>query len=585
MLLTRLFGAADADALRDVAQAQLEGRATRVAGALITCGAISSWMGWGYAAGLAALVLAREFVWAPRIARALWRMAAQDVRRARALLFAHVLTGACIYVACWAPPWLAPAAPTAAYFLAAVWFSGVLFHAFIYFSQDRAMTCAAAAPACAAAVVAPFLLRAETGDAAMLLLAVLSALGVALAARQDRTRLIGLLAENARQREAAESAAREKSQFLAVMSHELRTPLNAVIGYAEILEEELTQMPRAAADAGRIRRAARNLLGLINEVLDFSKLEAGKMDSFARPFNFRELAQEVMETAAHIAAANKNQMSLALDPRLEAIVADGGKLRQCLINLLSNACKFTENGAIAMYANLAEDAGGWTLVVSVADTGRGIAAEDAQRLFQPFVQIDDAQTRRHSGAGLGLVITRRLAQLMHGDVTLSSAPGRGSVFTLRVRVELPFADAPAGVEESGEGPLVLVIEDEPASRDLCMRALARLPLRVIFAGTAAEGARIARERAPALILLDLHLPDESGWALLERWRADPPPGAAPVVIVSIEDDRPRAMALGACDHLVKPVDRNQLAAAAMRYLRFPAEAAPPPFPDASEAAA
>jgi CheY-like chemotaxis protein len=205
----------------------------------------------------------------------------------------------------------------------------------------------------------------------------------------------------------------------------------------------------------------------------------------------------------------------------------------------------------------------------VTDTGIGIAPEQAARLFQPFVQADSSHTRAAGGTGLGLVITRRLAQLMGGDVTMHSEEGKGSRFVLTIGATRPDENAMAE-RQRGDAPLVLVIEDESDARDLVRRALARLPLNVLCAANATEGARLATRQAPALIILDIHLPDQSGWDLLAEFKADPALAETPVMIVSIDDDRQRAISLGACDHLVKPVDRDRLAAAVMRYIRLPA---------------
>jgi CheY-like chemotaxis protein len=356
------------------------------------------------------------------------------------------------------------------------------------------------------------------------------------------------------------------------MSHELRTPLNAVIGYAEILEEDLRLdgKEEGAIDAARIRRAARDLLGLINEVLDFSKIEAGRMDIVEEPIEAGAIAGDVVETCRHIAEANKSALEIAIDPLIGTVLTDGPRLRQCLLNLVSNACKFTSDGLIRVVVGIETGEGGEYLRFDIVDTGRGIEPEQAARLFQPFVQADGSFTRKTGGTGLGLVITRKLAQLMGGDVTFISTPGAGSTFTLRVAVGRLHVRE---MESRSDGQLVVVIEDEAAARDLICRALARLPFRVLCAPNAAEGLALARAEPPALVVLDIHLPDRSGWEVLRDLKADALTRDAPVLVVSIDDDRTRALALGACDHIVKPADRDMLSAAALRYARKPAQPA------------
>ena len=246
---------------------------------------------------------------------------------------------------------------------------------------------------------------------------------------------VGALRES---RRAADAANIAKSQFLATMSHELRTPLNAVIGYAEILGEDLESNgdKASADDAGRIHRAARDLLGLINEVLDFSKIEAGRMEIRLAHSHIPTLIEEAVETTRHIAAANNNTLNARMPADMGDVFTDPTRLRQCLLNLLSNACKFTSDGTISVHARV-ENA---MLVIDVADTGVGIAPDQAERLFQPFVQADGSFTRKQGGTGLGLVITRKLARLMGGDVSFVSAPGEGSTFTLSFPLDVVSPD-------------------------------------------------------------------------------------------------------------------------------------------------
>lgn len=452
-------------------------------------------------------------------------------------------------------------------FLAGVLIMGSIVHALVYFSDSvTKMVITIGPPVVLSATVMAITHPQEIVGWMVVPVLVLSMLR-AYWAHGDQAKLVEAVNRNRAMRRAAEEANVAKSQFLAMMSHELRTPLNAVIGYAEILEEDLSAEGKkdAAGDAARIRRAARDLLGLINEVLDLSKIEAGRMSVSVARANVKDLVDDVVQTTSHIAAANETEIRLDIDSRLTELVIDAPKVRQCLLNLVSNACKFTHSGRVDVRVAVEDVAGGALLRATVTDTGCGISPEQAGRLFQPFVQADSSNTRTHGGTGLGLVITRRLAQLMGGDVTLQSTLGEGSRFELTIPASWPEAGDVAPM--SADAPLVLVIEDESDARDLVRRALSRMPLNVMCAATAGEGSRMATQLAPALIVMDIHLPDGSGWDLLAEFKADAALSDVPVLVVSIDDDRSRALSLGACDHLVKPVDRDRLAASVLRFVR------------------
>ncbi len=243
----------------------------------------------------------------------------------------------------------------------------------------------------------------------------------------------------------AQQANKAKSVFLANMSHELRTPLNAIIGYAEIVEEDIASgdIERSAADLARIRTSGMHLLKLINEILDLSRIEAGKLELAMKEVELAPLLREALETVAPTAAKNGTRCGLMIDERIFAVRADETRLRQCLLNLLSNAAKFTVNGTITLHARTCSIGADPGVAISVRDTGAGISREDLERLFQPFMQADNSKTRAHDGAGLGLVITRRLARAMGGDVVASSKVGSGSTFTLFLRAGRAPADAVA----------------------------------------------------------------------------------------------------------------------------------------------
>jgi signal transduction histidine kinase/ActR/RegA family two-component response regulator len=376
-------------------------------------------------------------------------------------------------------------------------------------------------------------------------------------------------------REAAEHANRQKSEFLANMSHELRTPLNAIIGYSELLREdaEVEGQTNTIKDLDRISTAGKHLLGLINEVLDLSKIEAGRLDMMPHEFVVNDEIEAVLSTVRPIAEANGNMLVLTANAATITAHTDSTRLRQCLLNLLSNACKFTRNGTV----ELAFQLDGSDLVFRVRDTGIGMKEEQLAKLFQPFVQADASIAREYGGTGLGLVLTRRLAQLLGGDVTVASVYGEGSVFTLRVPgIYRDHDEAEIRIEANSEhAPEVLIIEDEADARDLATRALHGAGFAVAVAKTGAAGALAARTRHPALIVLDIYLPDMSGWDVMKALHADAATSDIPIIVLSVADNRAQALAAGAADQLVKPANKARLVAAAMRFARRRAIASEP----------
>jgi signal transduction histidine kinase/CheY-like chemotaxis protein len=380
---------------------------------------------------------------------------------------------------------------------------------------------------------------------------------VALRAREaDNSRLFQALGET---NQRLEAASRHKSQFLANMSHELRTPLNAIIGFSEIL---LTEAPAGLSAEERqefqqhILTSGRHLLRLINDILDLSKVEAGRMSLQLEPFPVAPIVEEVLASLQPLAAKKGLEVATSLDPRLDVLVADPGKVKQILYNLLSNAIKFTPAGG-RLGVRATRD--GQEAQFTVWDTGIGIPAQEHERIFEEFQQLQAMAGKEYEGTGLGLALARKFVELHGGRIWVESEPGQGSSFTF-VLPGLPARTAeppPLTTEDIGR-PLVLVVEDDPKTRELLRFSLSRAGYRVDEASDGDQALARARATRPALITLDIRVPGKDGWQVLQELKQDPETWDIPVVIVSIVDDPQRGYSLGAADYILKPFERDDL---------------------------
>jgi signal transduction histidine kinase/CheY-like chemotaxis protein/HAMP domain-containing protein len=375
-------------------------------------------------------------------------------------------------------------------------------------------------------------------------------------------------------KEAADHATQVKSEFLANMSHELRTPLNAIIGYSQLLMQDAEDMGQtdAVADLKKIEGAGQHLLRIINDILDLSKIEAGRMEVFLEPVDIAALSRDVETLVKPLAVKNRNAFVLDVEPGIGSVRTDHTKLKQIVLNLLSNATKFTQDGTVTMSVRRT----GRQLAISVRDTGIGMTEAQLGRLFQAFSQADSSTTRRFGGTGLGLAISRSFARTLGGDLTVTSKEGEGSSFDLVIldggqdaaaaetaETMSETSEAPSG---SAEGGRVLVVDDDPHTRHIIGAHLVREGYQPIYAGSGTEALELARKHRPDAITLDIMMPQVDGWAVLVALKDDPELAAIPVVIVSITDDRSLAFTLGAAAMLTKPLNRAELLQTLERHM-------------------
>ena len=376
--------------------------------------------------------------------------------------------------------------------------------------------------------------------------------------------------ENAR--DEARDASDQKTKFFANMSHELRTPLNAILGYGEMLYEDCEDMgyEDLLPDLKKITSSGTHLLSLINNILDLSKIEAGKMELFVTSFEIENMVQTIKDVSEPLAAKNENDFVINLDGAMGSMSQDETKLRQCITNFLSNGFKFTKNGTVTLDVKSRTDGDIEFVDFAVVDTGAGMSPEGVAKVFQEYTQAERSTSANYGGTGLGLPISKKFAEMMGGDVVVTSEEGVGSTFTMSVPRECPEytedeVDANV-INLDDQDNLVVLVDDDVAMHDLIKRTISKLNLTLLGATNSEKGMELIREIKPKLILLDVLMPGRDGWSLLKECKTDQELKNIPVIMISQLNQSNLASSLGANDYLTKPIDRTHFINTVKRVL-------------------
>lgn len=392
--------------------------------------------------------------------------------------------------------------------------------------------------------------------------------------------------------EESQRANKAKSSFLANMSHELRTPLNAIIGYSELIQEDIAELgqKQCSADIEKIRKAGKHLLSLINEVLDISKIEAGKMDLYIEEFEIGSLVTDVAGTVEPLLKKNGNQITIDIDDNIGSMKADVTKVRQTLLNLLSNACKFTKEGQISLSVSQETRDDADHIKFMITDTGIGMSLDQKDKLFNIFTQADVSTTRKYGGTGLGLAISKRFCEMMGGSIEVDSIEGEGSVFTVHLPVEcndkasndylnidLPDAEEirkqinddqlPVGAERRKRVTTILVIDDDSTVHELVKRNMTAEGFNIVSASNGKEGLELVRKIKPDVITLDVMMSEMDGWNVLMELKGEPELADIPVIMMTMIDKKDVGYAMGVSEYLVKPVSKDRLLSVVKKCVR------------------
>jgi signal transduction histidine kinase/CheY-like chemotaxis protein len=373
-------------------------------------------------------------------------------------------------------------------------------------------------------------------------------------------------------RDEARDASDQKTKFFANMSHELRTPLNAILGYGEMLYEDCEDLgyDDLLPDLKKITSSGSHLLSLINNILDLSKIEAGKMELFITSFEIENMVETIKNISEPLAAKNDNGFVVNFEGAMGSMSQDETKLRQCLTNFLSNGFKFTKNGTVTLDVRSRSVEGIEFIDFAVIDTGAGMSPEGVAKVFEEYTQAERSTSANHGGTGLGLPISKKFAEMMGGDVVLTSEEGVGSVFTLSVPrecAEYNEDDVDSNVINlDADDNLVVLVDDDVAMHDLIKRTISKLSLTLIGATNSEKGMELIREVKPKLILLDVLMPGRDGWSLLKECKTDKELKDIPVIMISQLNQSNLAASLGANDYLTKPIDRSHFVNTVQRLL-------------------